>query len=122
MKRGRSVGERLVVVCGVVALLVGVTTDFLAARTTLQPPAAPAFVKFDPGLDKIVPAGAMVEKVAGGFKFTEGTVWSPQRDLVFSDMNSQTVFRLMRNGEPTEVKKFPVLNWAKKLGRSRGKL
>jgi len=37
--------------------------------------------------DAVVGAGACVEKLAGGFDFTEGPIWHPQeRHLIFSDM------------------------------------
>ena len=31
--------------------------------------------RVDPALDAIVPAGAKIEKLAGGFDFTEGPIW-----------------------------------------------
>jgi gluconolactonase len=45
---------------------------------------------------RLVPAGAKVEKLAGGMKFTEGPVWMGGY-LVFSDIPS---FRLMKWQEP----------------------
>ena len=55
------------------------------------PAAAPAptgsITRLDPALDSLVPAGAVVEKVAGGFQFTEGPLWrSSEGRLWFSDV------------------------------------
>jgi gluconolactonase len=57
-------------------------------------------VRVDPALDEIVPAGAKIEKVAGGFTFTEGPVWV--RDggyLLFSDPNENTIYRYSPDGQ-----------------------
>lgn len=44
-------------------------------------------IRLDPALDAIVPANAAVEKVAGGFQFTEGPLWRPSEGrLWFSDV------------------------------------
>lgn len=41
----------------------------------------------DSRLNSIVASDAAVERVAGGFDFTEGPVWHPQgKFLIFSDM------------------------------------
>lgn len=50
-------------------------------------PAAGTITRLDPALDKLVPANAVVEKVAGGFQFTEGPLWRPSEGrLWFSDV------------------------------------
>ena len=51
--------------------------------------------RLDPALDRAVPKDARVEKVAEGFKFTEGPVWVPQGDgfLLFSDPNRNRIYR-----------------------------
>src|SRR5215467_8912872 len=51
-------------------------------------------IRFDPSLDAIVSPEAKIEKLAGGFLFTEGPVWV--RDggyLLFSDPNNNTIYR-----------------------------
>ena len=55
-------------------------------------------VRLDPALDRIVPAGAVVEKLAGGFQFTEGPVWHPDGYLLFSDPNANTIYRWSPEG------------------------
>lgn len=60
------------------------TTD---AGPAAGPAASEAVVRLDPALDALVPAGAAVEKVAGGFQFTEGPLWRPDEGrLWFSDV------------------------------------
>src|SRR5439155_532637 len=57
-------------------------------------------VRLDPALDAIVPTPARVEKLAGGFLFTEGPVWV--RDggyLLFSDPNDNRIYRWTPDGE-----------------------
>jgi gluconolactonase len=63
---------------------------------TLIAPFAPAADDAGGELEKLVPPGAKVEKLAGGMKFTEGPVWM-DGFLVFSDIPS---FRLMKWQEP----------------------
>jgi gluconolactonase len=55
-------------------------------------------VRLDPALDRIVPKGAKIEKLAGGFQFTEGPVWHPDGYLLFSDPNANTIYRWSREG------------------------
>ena len=57
-------------------------------------------VRLDRALDEIVPPGARVEKLAGGFLFTEGPVWV--RDggyLLFSDPNDNRIYRWTPDGD-----------------------
>jgi gluconolactonase len=55
--------------------------------------------RVDPALDAIVPAGLSIEKLAGGFIFTEGPVWVPDGYLLFSDPNANTIYRWMPDGQ-----------------------
>ena len=54
--------------------------------------------RLDPALDRIVPKDATIEKLAGGFQFTEGPVWHPDGYLLFSDPNANTIYRWSREG------------------------
>jgi gluconolactonase len=50
--------------------------------------------RLDPGLDALVSPGTKIERLAGGFLFTEGPVWV--RDggyLLFSDPNNNLIYR-----------------------------
>jgi gluconolactonase len=40
------------------------------------------------------PVGPGIERVAGGFEFTEGPVWSPYGGLLFSSPNTNAIYRL----------------------------
>jgi len=53
-------------------------------------------VPADPGddaLGRIIPPGARLERVAGGFEFTEGPVWTRDGALLFSSPNTNTIYR-----------------------------
>ena len=64
----------------------------------------------DPAMDDLVPADAVVEKVADGFTFTEGPVWVPGDPdrLYFSDIPQNKVYR-WSEGEGAVVFLDPVL-------------
>ena len=55
--------------------------------------------RIDPALDAIVPQGLTIEKLAGGFIFTEGPVWVPDGYLLFSDPNANTIYRWTPDGQ-----------------------
>lgn len=44
------------------------------------------------------PVAPVVEKVAGGFQFTEGPVWDRRGFLLFSDIPANTIYRLNADG------------------------
>jgi gluconolactonase len=59
-------------------------------------PAEPAELELDradSGLEGIVAPDAALERVAGGFVFTEGPVWSPDGALLFSSPNTNVLYR-----------------------------
>jgi gluconolactonase len=100
----------IVAFSGSVLLLMGWAArgpSAIAMTQTRAPASTPAdIVKLDPALDRIVPAGASIEKISGGFRFTEGPIWSRDGALVFSDMNAQVVYKVTRSGERSVVRKF----------------
>jgi gluconolactonase len=58
----------------------------------------------DPALDEIVMPGTKIEKLAGGFLFTEGPVWVPRTTdsdgyLLFSDPNNNFIYRWTPDGQ-----------------------
>jgi gluconolactonase len=71
------------------------TLDFYKpGRGSGVQPVETRIVRKDPALDGIVSPDAKIEKLAGGFQFTEGPVWV--RDggyLLFSDPNNNLVYR-----------------------------
>jgi gluconolactonase len=71
------------------------TIDFYAAdRARVAEVVEYEVVHVDPDLDEIVPQGASLERVAGGFEFTEGPVWSSKDGaLLFSSPNTNAIYR-----------------------------
>ncbi|HEU0247394.1 MAG TPA: SMP-30/gluconolactonase/LRE family protein [Gaiellaceae bacterium] len=70
------------------------TLDFYAAERAATGWAAELEVeRADPALDAIVPAGAALERIAGGFEFTEGPVWTRDGALLFSSPNTNSIYR-----------------------------
>lgn len=58
------------------------------------------------GMHDIVDAGATLEKVAGGFLFTEGPIWHPvEQHLTFSDIPGNEMFRLSADGTVSSFRK-----------------
>jgi gluconolactonase len=61
--------------------------------------AAGEIVRLDSAVNAIVPRDAKVEKLAGGFQFTEGPIWHPDGYLLFSDPNANTIYRWTPDGQ-----------------------
>ncbi|HEY1649859.1 MAG TPA: SMP-30/gluconolactonase/LRE family protein [Terracidiphilus sp.] len=59
--------------------------------------------RLDPALDALIPQGAEVEKVAGGFVFTEGPLWRPSMGLWFSDVIGDVVRQWSPDGKVIEI-------------------
>jgi gluconolactonase len=71
------------------------TLDFYAGeRASAAEPARAGVRREDPRLDAIVSTDVTVERVAGGFEFTEGPVWTPDGALLFSSPNTNAIYRL----------------------------
>jgi len=49
--------------------------------------------RLDPSINAIVPSNPKVYKLAEGFKFTEGPVWLHEGALLFSDPNSNVIYK-----------------------------
>ncbi|MDE3247830.1 MAG: SMP-30/gluconolactonase/LRE family protein [Bacteroidota bacterium] len=47
----------------------------------------------DSALNSIIEPGSSVEKIADGFSFTEGPVWHPDGFLLFSDPNTNNIYK-----------------------------
>jgi len=48
---------------------------------------------------RVLPAGARVEKLGGGYQFTEGPAWDGKGTLYFSDIPADTIYRLGAQGK-----------------------
>ncbi len=62
-------------------------------------------VRVDPAVNQIVPASAQIEKLAGGFGFTEGPVWMPGGYLLFSDIPNNVINKWTPNGKAVLFRK-----------------
>lgn len=69
------------------------TLDFFKPGATVGQRTAATVTRLEPAIDSIVPRDATIEKLAEGFLFTEGPVWVPDGYLLFSDPNSNTIYR-----------------------------
>jgi gluconolactonase len=71
------------------------TLDFyVPERASFAQPAELRVERDSVGLDEIVTAESELERVGGGFDFTEGPVWSPEGALLFSSPNTNAIYRL----------------------------
>ncbi|HEV8108950.1 MAG TPA: hypothetical protein VGP97_15645 [Burkholderiales bacterium] len=60
----------------------------------------PAVMRLDPALDALVSPDAKLERVKGGFGFTEGIVWVERgRYLLFSDIPANVIYKLTPKGD-----------------------
>src|SRR6266550_62421 len=81
-------------ICAVALLSAGCSTTPTTqseAPPPKEPPAAGSILRVDPALDALVPKDARIEKLAGGFQFTEGPVWRTEGVLWFSDVVGNVV-------------------------------
>src|SRR4051812_12841568 len=80
------------------------TLDFYKSPKVAISETTAQVLKKDDGLDQIVPPGAKIEKLAGGFLFTEGPIWVPRNEdsdgyLLFSDPNNNLIYRWTQDGQ-----------------------
>ena len=80
------------------------TLDFYKSPRTVLSATNPQIIRNDPAFDRIVPNDAKIEKLAGGFQFTEGPIWVPKSDesdgyLLFSDPNNNVIYRWTQDGQ-----------------------
>ena len=77
------------------------TTPAPAGAAANAPSGIGRIERIDPAFDALVAPSAAIEKVAGGFKFTEGPLWRPDGTLWFSDLPGNVVRSLTRDGKVT---------------------
>lgn len=68
------------------------------AAVTEAEAGATRILRLDPALDAIIPPGAKLEKVAGGFGFVEGPLWVGG-ELRFSDLTGNKLYALGADGK-----------------------
>jgi gluconolactonase len=78
------------------------TLDFYAAERA-RPALAAEFEieRVNPALDAIIDPDGVLERVARGFVFTEGPVWSSDGSLLFSSPNTNVIYRWHPSGRVT---------------------
>jgi gluconolactonase len=75
------------------------TLDFYAPERACPVQAADLEIdRVNPALDAIIEPDATLERVAGGFVFTEGPVWSGDGSLLFSSPNTNAIYRWHPSG------------------------
>ena len=97
--------KRLLALLFSLAVLRSLTAAAPAPITSLAPPypTVGSVERLDPALDALLPAGATMEKLAEGFKWSEGPVWATaQGALLFSDVPENRVYR-WKEGEGITV-------------------
>src|SRR5690349_10844788 len=68
----------------------------------------PAIQVLDPRFQRLILGNAAVERIASGFRFTEGPVWfGDGRYLLFSDIPSDRIYRWDENTGTTSVFREP---------------
>jgi gluconolactonase len=80
------------------------TLDFYRSPKVAISETAAQVTRTDAALDDIVPGNAKIEKLAGGFLFTEGPIWIPRTEdgdgyLLFSDPNNNLIYRWTPDGQ-----------------------
>jgi gluconolactonase len=70
------------------------TLDFYTSDRAAVAEEVPVEIdRSDAALDGLLPEDATLERVAGGFDFTEGPVWSRDGGLLFSSPNTNAIYR-----------------------------
>ena len=62
-----------------------------------------SILRLDRAIDQLIPSGATVEKLAGGFAFIEGPIWRPQGVLWFSDVVGNVTRQWSPDGRVIEL-------------------
>jgi len=55
--------------------------------------------RLDPAIDAIVPRNPKIFKLAEGFQFTEGPIWTRSGDFLFSDPNANKIYKYGADGK-----------------------
>jgi gluconolactonase len=85
-----------------VALGLGVTLVHLPKTTSYASEQGLAKVeRLDPAADTIIPAAAVLQKLATGYTWTEGPIWVQAGYLLFADIPSNTIRKLPSEGAVT---------------------
>ena len=80
------------------AAVVAVVPSSGIARMSAVPAPGTSIVRMDPQLDRIIPPGAVLEKIAGDLGFAEGPVWVKDR-IRFSDLTGNKLYEITPAGK-----------------------
>src|SRR5437588_2585138 len=83
-------------------MVAAITSTFASTCALAQATTDQAVLRLDPALDQLVSADAKVERVKGGFGFTEGPVWvqkGREGYLLFTDIPGNVVWKLTPDGK-----------------------
>lgn len=94
----KRISVPLLVTSAAIALLGSLaiaTANFATDRNTVQAATADESIplkldRLDPSIDKVIPAGAKLERIANGFTWVEGPVWTGGR-LFFAEIPSNSI-------------------------------
>ena len=82
----------------VLTVMAAVSSGSLGLAATPDTPRSDTeIVRLDPALDRVVEPGTRIERVATGFKFTEGPMWRSGR-LWFSDLGDNKLYSVSPGG------------------------
>jgi len=91
---------KALIVLSVAVVLVGCSqAPAPAPAPVAQAQGVGSIVRLDPAFDSLVPKNAIIEKVGGGFQFTEGPLWRPDGHLWFSDVMGNVVRSITPAGQ-----------------------
>jgi gluconolactonase len=84
----------------IILALVGCSRQQPAAESSAPKPTGVGTIeRLDPAFNALVPPDAVIEKVAGGFGFTEGPLWRPSGELWFSDLFANAIRSVTPDGK-----------------------
>ncbi len=86
-------------ICAFFALLL----SSLALVAISGPPVANPVERLSPELDKLVPHNAALEKVAGGYTWTEGPIWIHSGSLLFAEIPSNSIYKWTPGGAAPQL-------------------
>lgn len=93
---------KILVPASLLLLLAGCSAQHPDSSAT-QPNTVGSIVRLDPALDALIPPESKIEKIASGFKFTEGPLWKPNGVLWFSDVVGNVVRQWSPDGKVVEI-------------------
>ncbi|MEE3054519.1 MAG: SMP-30/gluconolactonase/LRE family protein, partial [Planctomycetota bacterium] len=93
----------LITGCAEVEFRIGSPRNVRGGKAAAENASMGKIIRLDPRFDELVPKGAVIEKLAGGFAWSEGPVWLPnEKAVLFSDIPNNRVMR-WKDGEGLSI-------------------